>query len=149
MAIALVPCPCGGVAELDMSERRRAKRHEADEHLSAAERADHRRGEGLRTYQRAQIAVQALQKDVFEVRCADCGRWVWAETGERAANRWNRAVEKLEHLDECCQHATDRRVDYDGMVIVRCETCGRRHFPLDPDDADVEATDEADDRRTP
>jgi len=80
----------------------------------------------------AKTAHDALAKDVVEVCCQKCGAFVWHDTENDVVNRWNRAVVKLATLKPCCKAATDRRVDHDGMALVRCAECGVRHFTLEP-----------------
>jgi hypothetical protein len=83
------------------------------------------------------LVLPMLQPDVVEVRCETCGAWCWDTTGFYAQALWNKAVDKLAHLKECCATSPDRRVDYDGMVIVKCAECGQRHLPLEPEEVKV------------
>jgi ribosomal protein S27E len=128
----LTACLCGGDPECDLSENRRKKRQEALAALREAESMLHDSGDARRAVETARTAVAWLQDDVYEVRCPDCGRWVYAATMAAAEHRWNIAIAKLHHLDTCCQASTDRRVDPDGLVRVKCATCGRIHCPLEP-----------------
>lgn len=96
-----------------------------------------------------QHKIQCLENNVVEVRCPDCNSFIWhgdpeggdiadEEAQKRAIHYavgcWNRAVEKLETLEDCCKEcASDpkcRKVDHDGMVVVKCHHCGIRHHPL-------------------
>lgn len=98
----------------------------------------------------AENKARYLDGDVVEVRCCDCNSFIWRtdpeggdvvsdeEANKRAIHYavgcWNRAVEKLGTLKDCCKECTSdpkcRKVDWDGMVTVKCHHCGIKHYPL-------------------
>jgi hypothetical protein len=79
-----------------------------------------------------QRILPALQADVWEVRCETCGAFCWDRDEHYATALWNKSVERLANLPACCAASEDLRVDYDGMEIVKCHTCERRHLTLNP-----------------
>ena len=78
----------------------------------------------------AEKKVRFLRNEAFECRCQDCGAWCWGRTPKGAGNLWNRAIQKLSGLKDCCKASDDVRIDHDGMVLVRCAKCDLRHLPL-------------------
>jgi hypothetical protein len=155
----LTPCPCGDTPELGESQKRLERRAAAEEYLQSVGDTPPAHGPARRNYE---LTVQTLQRlharrhfrgTIYSVSCTTCGRWIVADGEEMAVNRWNKAVAKLSHLQACCQNASDRRVDDDGMVLLVCDSPdhddtihGRRHFPLEPDEVyDVRPSDAEDD----
>lgn len=129
----LVKCHCGSMAELDEAGTNRKTRREEAMALFVQVEADYdKKKTSAAAKERilAGRAFDALAADVVEVRCASCGAFIWHDTKEAAANRWNRAVQKLGEIGKCCKAAKRMITDYDGMQIIKCDKCGRRHMPL-------------------
>jgi len=130
----LVKCPCGGLAEFDsIGTNRKAKRKKALEALAETQTKykEKRNSLNAKAVKFAIVEAVALKADVVEVRCIECGAFVWhKDTEDAVKNRWNRAVEKLGKIDKCCKASRNLTVDFDGMEIIKCETCSRRHMPL-------------------
>lgn len=147
----LALCPCGGLASVHPSAHRQEVRAKAEARLSQLSallseaatlqgldrvgrlRQEITRTEARKEYERLmQVILPTLQADVWEVRCEVCGAFCWDRDEHYVTALWNKAVARLATLDECCATSPDVRVDYDGMEIVKCETCQRRHLPLKP-----------------
>jgi hypothetical protein len=149
----LTPCPCGDTPELSLSEHRQQVREALQQQLASVGDTPPARGPARRDYELGQRDLERLQGDTYDVRCGNCGRWVHADTEEQAAVRWNKAVDRLAHLQECCKAATDRRADADSMVLLVCDSPdhddtihGRRYLPLEPGKLfDVKPSDAEDD----
>lgn len=136
----LAPCLCGATPVMQPSAHRVDAREAHAAHLKALERRPHDQGDAARDVARTQLALQVMAPDHIEVSCAECGRWVHAESEEAAAATWTKAIEKLGMLQPCCQADYERRVDYDGQVMHVCTSPdhddtihGRRYLPLPPD----------------
>lgn len=84
----------------------------------------------VKELQLAENKLKFLQAECFECHCDKCGAWCWGRTEKDAGNLWNRAIQKLAVLKDCCKASGDVRVDHDGMVLVRCNECNLRHLPL-------------------
>lgn len=130
----LVKCPCGGLAEFDsIGTNRKAKRKKAIETLVETQTKfkEKRNSANAKAVKFALVEATALKDDVKEVRCMECGAFIWHPDSEDAAkNRWNRAIEKLGKISKCCETSRNLSVDFDGMEIIKCEECSRRHMPL-------------------
>ena len=123
----LSKCHCGGEASVGPGTNRIKQRGAAEVEYARLRKLPKatRKELGL-----AEIKLKFLQYECFECRCPDCGAWCWGRTEEGAGNLWNRAIQKLAALKDCCKASDDVRVDHDGMVLVRCAECDLRHLPL-------------------
>src|SRR3990167_6768629 len=106
----LLKCKCGGSAKLTAGTNRIKQRTRAIVELGVVNARVVRRdgiatGQLKRELEVAALKVDALKADVSEVHCERCGAFVWAETDEIVVNRWNRGIEKLGTLKDCCKAA--------------------------------------------